>query len=82
MRGAYCALLDISKIESGEMRLEASCTPGWIKVSYPVYLLTRGHFGYEALQQEEFKGFARTMQVSELNPDNNINYASGASGTT
>ena len=47
-------------------RLESSCTPGRIKVSHPVYLLTHDAFNYEELQEEQFKGFARALQVCEL----------------
>jgi len=50
-------------------RLEASCSPGRIKVSHPVYLLTREAFSYEATTEEEFKGFARALCVCELDPN-------------
>jgi signal transduction histidine kinase/class 3 adenylate cyclase len=49
-------------------RLETSCTPGKIKVSYPIYLLTRDEFNYEEPQQESFKGFSRQIKVCELDP--------------
>ena len=49
-------------------RLEASCTPGRIKVSYPVYLLTKDRFDYEETVEESFKGFARKIRVCELAP--------------
>ena len=52
-------------------RLEASCTPGYIKVSHPVYLLTCDQFNYEPLVEEQFKGFARQLKVSELDPKKN-----------
>jgi adenylate cyclase len=50
-------------------RLESSCTPGNIKVSYPIYALTRERFPYDDLREEQFKGMARPLQVCELNPD-------------
>jgi len=50
-------------------RLEATCTPGRILVSFPVYALTKDLFPYEALQERELKGFARRVRVCELDPD-------------
>jgi adenylate cyclase len=50
-------------------RLESTCTPGNIKVSYPIYTLTKEHFPYDDLREEQFKGMARPLQVCELNPD-------------
>ena len=49
-------------------RLEASCTPGRIKVSYPVYLLTKEEFDYGDRVEEDFKGFSRKIRVCELDP--------------
>jgi len=49
-------------------RLEGSCTPGHIKVSHSVYLLSADMFPYEPLQEESFKGFSRQVKVCELNP--------------
>jgi len=49
-------------------RLETSCTPGKIKVSYPVYLLTKDDFNYTEPQEESFKGFSRQDKVCELDP--------------
>jgi len=49
-------------------RLESTCTPGYIKVSYPVYLLTSEAFSYEPIREESFKGFARQLKVAELDP--------------
>jgi signal transduction histidine kinase/DNA-binding response OmpR family regulator len=49
-------------------RLEASCTPGCIKVSYPVYLLTKDRFDYGEPVEENFKGLARKIRVCELDP--------------
>jgi adenylate cyclase len=49
-------------------RLEASCTPGHIKVSNPVYLLTKDEFNYGATVEESFKGFSRKIRVCELDP--------------
>jgi class 3 adenylate cyclase len=49
-------------------RLEASCTPGCIKVSYPVYLLTKDKFDYGETVEESFKGFSRQIRVCELDP--------------
>jgi len=49
-------------------RLEASCTPGHIKVSYPVYLLTKDDFNYGEISEESFKGFVRKIRVCELDP--------------
>jgi signal transduction histidine kinase/class 3 adenylate cyclase len=49
-------------------RLEASCTPGHIKVSNPVYLLTKDRFNYAETVEESFKGFARKIRVCELDP--------------
>jgi adenylate cyclase len=51
-------------------RLETSCTPGKIKVSYPVYLLTKDEFKYAQPQEESFKGFSRQIKVCELDPVN------------
>lgn len=58
-------------------RLEASCSPGRIKVSHPVYLLTRDVFDYEAIREEEFKGFARALCVCELDPNKQAVRATG-----
>ncbi|MFV2057635.1 MAG: response regulator [Thiohalomonadales bacterium] len=49
-------------------RLERSCTPGCIKVSQPVYLLTSDQFPFSPVHEECFKGFARQLKVCELNP--------------
>ncbi len=49
-------------------RLESSCTPGYIKVSHPVHLLTCDEFPYGPLNEESFKGFAREVKVCELDP--------------
>lgn len=49
-------------------RLESSCTPGWIKVSHSIYLLTESEFAYGGLQEERFKGFSRQVKVAELDP--------------
>ena len=49
-------------------RLEASCTPGCIKVSYPIYLLTKDDFDYGEAVEESFKGFSRKIRVCELDP--------------
>ena len=49
-------------------RLENSCTPGNIKVSHSVYLLSAENFPFESLQDESFKGFSRQVKVCELNP--------------
>jgi class 3 adenylate cyclase len=49
-------------------RLETSCTPGRIKVSYPVYLLTKNDFDYGEPKEESFKGFSRQIKVCELDP--------------
>ena len=49
-------------------RLETSCTPGSIKVSYPVYLLTKDNFDYAEPHEEYFKGFLRKIKVCELKP--------------
>ncbi len=49
-------------------RLEASGTPGRIKVSYPVYLLTKDRFDYGETVKESFKGFSRKIRVCELDP--------------
>jgi signal transduction histidine kinase len=53
-------------------RLEASCTPGRIKVSYPIYLLTKDGFDYGEAVEEGFKGFSRKIRVCELDPGLNI----------
>lgn len=50
-------------------RLESSCSPGRIHVSFPVYSLTKEEFAYGPLQEREFKGFARTIRTCELEPD-------------
>lgn len=49
-------------------RLEASCTPGNIKVSYPVYQLCKDKFDFGELKEETFKGFARQIKVCEVKP--------------
>jgi len=49
-------------------RLEETCTPGCIKVSHPVYLLTQDKFPFGAVHEESFKGFARRLKVCELDP--------------
>jgi signal transduction histidine kinase/class 3 adenylate cyclase len=50
-------------------RLETSCTPGYIKVSHPVYLLTKELFDFSEPVEQSFKGFSRQIKVCELNPD-------------
>ncbi len=47
-------------------RLEASCTPGNIKVSFPIFNLTRDKFDFVELEEESFKGFSRQIKVYEL----------------
>ena len=49
-------------------RLEASCTPDRINVSYPVYLLTKDDFDYGEIVEESFKGFSRKIRICELDP--------------
>ncbi|MEN8711774.1 MAG: ATP-binding protein [Arenicellales bacterium] len=49
-------------------RLEASCTPGNIKVSYPVYQLCKDKFDFGELKEETFKGFSRQIKACELAP--------------
>ncbi|RDH82301.1 MAG: hypothetical protein DIZ80_08350 [endosymbiont of Galathealinum brachiosum] len=49
-------------------RLETSCNPGKIKVSYPVYLLARDDFSFGELSEEIFKGFSRKIKVCEYTP--------------
>jgi adenylate cyclase len=49
-------------------RLENTCTPGRIKVSYSVFSLTSNEFHYDPLCEEQFKGFARPLKVCELDP--------------
>ena len=41
---------------------------GRVKVSYPVYLLTKDEFDYGETVEESFKGFSRKIRVCELNP--------------
>ncbi|MFQ5738997.1 MAG: two-component regulator propeller domain-containing protein, partial [Acidobacteriota bacterium] len=50
-------------------RLESSCTPGRILVSFPVYSLTKDDFPYGDLEERDFKGFARPIKVCELDPN-------------
>lgn len=50
-------------------RLESTCTPGKIKVSHPIYVLTRERFPYDDLIEENYKGIVRALQVCELDPD-------------
>ncbi len=54
-------------------RLESSCTPGNIKVSYAVYSLTCDELPYDPIIEESFKGFARQIKVCELAPARLIN---------
>ena len=49
-------------------RLETSCVPGNILVSYSVYALTKDKFSYGELSEREFKGFARRHKIAELDP--------------
>mgnify|MGYP001822203553 FL=1 len=49
-------------------RLEASCTPGNIKISYPVYQLCKEKFDFGKLKEETVKGFSRQIKVCELTP--------------
>ena len=49
-------------------RLEASCTPGNIKVSYPVYQLCKEKFDFGELKEETVKGFSRQIKACELAP--------------
>ena len=53
-------------------RLESSCTPGSIKVSYAIYTLTSDEFQYGPIVEENFKGFARQIKVCELDPAQSI----------
>ena len=43
-------------------RLESTCRPGMIQVSYRVYSHTRALFPYEALTERMFKGFSRPLR--------------------
>jgi len=49
-------------------RLEASCTPGSVKISHSIYTLTCDEFSYGPVHDEQFKGFARQVNVCELDP--------------
>lgn len=49
-------------------RLETGCTPGHVLVSFPVYTATKDDYPYEAPVMREFKGFARHVNVAELDP--------------
>jgi len=50
-------------------RLETTCTPGNIKISYPVYLLAKDDFEFSELKEESFKGFSRKIKVCEYITD-------------
>jgi len=50
-------------------RLETSCTPGKVKVSHAIYTLTCDEFSYGPIGEEQFKGFARQVKASELDPE-------------
>lgn len=50
-------------------RIESACTPGHIKVSQTVYMLTQDQFPFGPLEETSFKGFKRKILVSELSPD-------------
>jgi len=41
-------------------------SPGRVKVSYPVYLLTKDEFDYGETVEESFKGYSRKIRVCEL----------------
>ena len=49
-------------------RLETGCTPGKILVSFPVYAATKEIYPYDEPVMREFKGFARHVNVAELDP--------------
>ncbi|MFB3850559.1 MAG: two-component regulator propeller domain-containing protein [Acidobacteriota bacterium] len=49
-------------------RLENGCVPGKILVSYPIYVATKNLYNYEEPVMREFKGFARAINVAELDP--------------
>lgn len=53
-------------------RLESACPPGRIKVTYPVFSLTRSALRYGPLQEERFKGFAREVKVAVLDPHGQV----------
>lgn len=49
-------------------RLESGCVPGKILVSFPIYAATKESYSYEEPVLREFKGFARPINVAELDP--------------
>jgi len=49
-------------------RLETGCTPGKVLVSFPVYVATKEIYPYDEPVMREFKGFARHVNVAELDP--------------
>jgi ligand-binding sensor domain-containing protein/class 3 adenylate cyclase len=49
-------------------RLETGCTPGHVLVSFPVYVATKELYPYDEPVMREFKGFARQVNVAELDP--------------
>ncbi len=49
-------------------RLETGCTPGRVLVSFPVYVATKELYPYDEPVMREFKGFARHVNVAELDP--------------
>lgn len=50
-------------------RLETACPHGGILVNFTVYSLTKDLFPYGSLEEKELKGFARTLRVAQLNPE-------------
>lgn len=49
-------------------RLEATCSPGRIRASHPIYTFTRNRYHYNELPEQEMKGFPYPVQVYELDP--------------
>ncbi len=53
-------------------RLQADCLPGMVRISYPIYALTRKDFVFQALEERQYKGFHHPHRVCTLNPEDNL----------
>lgn len=65
------ALMEYTAVGRGvnlASRLEATCSPGRIRVSHPVYAFTQNHYRYDELPEQEMKGFPYPVRVYELDP--------------
>jgi len=52
-------------------RLQADCPPGFVRLTYPIYALTRETFIFQTLEECHYKGFHHPHRVCTLDPEIN-----------